>query len=309
MYTLSTPRRKVLLMGRSGAGKTSMRSIIFANYIPRETRRLGATIDIEHSQIRFLGDLMLSLWDCGGQDVFLDSYLGVQRENVFSEVQVLIYVFDIMSTECERDCQYFNKVLKSLLPSSPNAKVYCLLHKVDLVPEHQREAVFDERKRRVDEASKPISVEFFATSIWDETLYKAWSCMICGMVPQLAVLDKYLSNFCAISEGDEVVLFERATFLVISHATLRPHSDIHRFEKISNIIKRFKLSCNKNQSNFQSLQLRTSQFLAVIENFTSYTCLLHVSSGAEIQPAAIILNIRCARKHFENILVAVYSLE
>jgi len=59
-------RRKVLLMGRSGAGKTSMRSIIFANYVPRETRRLGVTMDVEHSQIRFLGDLMLSLWDCGG---------------------------------------------------------------------------------------------------------------------------------------------------------------------------------------------------------------------------------------------------
>lgn len=31
-------------MGKSGSGKTSMRSIIFANYIARDTRRLGATI-------------------------------------------------------------------------------------------------------------------------------------------------------------------------------------------------------------------------------------------------------------------------
>jgi Ras-related GTP-binding protein A/B len=36
-------RKKVLLMGKSGSGKTSMRSIIFANYIARDTRRLGAT--------------------------------------------------------------------------------------------------------------------------------------------------------------------------------------------------------------------------------------------------------------------------
>lgn len=34
---------KVLLMGKSGSGKTSMRSIIFANYIARDTRRLGYT--------------------------------------------------------------------------------------------------------------------------------------------------------------------------------------------------------------------------------------------------------------------------
>ncbi len=37
------PPSQVLLMGKSGSGKTSMRSIIFANYIARDTRRLGAT--------------------------------------------------------------------------------------------------------------------------------------------------------------------------------------------------------------------------------------------------------------------------
>ena len=34
-------------MGKSGSGKTSMRSIIFANYIARDTRRLGATSEWE----------------------------------------------------------------------------------------------------------------------------------------------------------------------------------------------------------------------------------------------------------------------
>lgn len=72
-----------------------MRSIIFANYIARDTRRLGATskhiddplnqvvfnlivifilnnlskiflVDVEHSHVRFLGNLVLNLWDCGG---------------------------------------------------------------------------------------------------------------------------------------------------------------------------------------------------------------------------------------------------
>jgi len=57
------------------------------------------------------------------------------------------------------------------------------------------------------------------------------------------MLESSLQNFCNICEADEVVLFERATFLVISHSTKKPHHDIHRFEKISNIIKQFKLSC------------------------------------------------------------------
>ena len=34
-------RKKVLLMGKSGAGKTSMRSIIFASWIANDVQRLG----------------------------------------------------------------------------------------------------------------------------------------------------------------------------------------------------------------------------------------------------------------------------
>lgn len=59
-------KRKVLLMGKSGSGKSSMRSIIFSNYVAKDVRRLGATIDVEHSHVKFMGNLTLNLWDCGG---------------------------------------------------------------------------------------------------------------------------------------------------------------------------------------------------------------------------------------------------
>lgn len=58
--------QKVLLMGRNGAGKTSMRSIIFANYLAKDTYRIAYTVEVNHSRVRFLGNLVLNLWDCGG---------------------------------------------------------------------------------------------------------------------------------------------------------------------------------------------------------------------------------------------------
>lgn len=47
--------KKLLLMGGNGAGKTSMHSIIFANYPANEAIGLGLTVDIDESKIRFLG--------------------------------------------------------------------------------------------------------------------------------------------------------------------------------------------------------------------------------------------------------------
>lgn len=52
-----------------------------------------------------------------------------------------------------------------------------------------------------------------------------------------------------------MVLFERATFLVIAHATERQHDDVHRFEKISNIVKQFKLSVSKTSHEFEGMMV------------------------------------------------------
>lgn len=51
-------------MGKSGSGKTSMRSIIFANYIARDTRRLGATselstIGVRSTVLRFINTVII----------------------------------------------------------------------------------------------------------------------------------------------------------------------------------------------------------------------------------------------------------
>ena len=184
-------------MGKSGSGKTSMRSIIFANYIARDTRRLGATIDVEHSHVRLLGNLTLNLWDCGGQEAFMENYFASQRENIVRHVevsdvevvvdvallvvlclcspQVLIYVFDVESRELEKDMHYYQSCLEAILQNSTRAKVFCLIHKMDLVQEDQRDLIFNEREEDLKRLSRPIDCKCFRTSIWDETLYKVGS--------------------------------------------------------------------------------------------------------------------------------------
>jgi Ras-related GTP-binding protein A/B len=48
------------------------------------TLHLGATIDVGQDHVRFLGDRILNLWDCGGQDEFMDSYPSTQRSTISS---------------------------------------------------------------------------------------------------------------------------------------------------------------------------------------------------------------------------------
>ncbi|XP_071949653.1 ras-related GTP-binding protein A isoform X1 [Antedon mediterranea] len=294
-------KKKVLLMGKSGSGKTSMRSIIFANYIARDTRRLGATIDVEHSHVRFLGNLVLNLWDCGGQEAFMENYFASQRDNIFRNVEVLIYVFDVESRELEKDMHYYQSCLEAILQNSPDANIFCLIHKMDLVQEDQRDVIFKEREDDLKRLSKPLICTCFRTSIWDETLYKAWSSIVYLLIPNVRQLETNLQKFADIIDADEVLLFERATFLVISHCQRKPHKDVHRFEKISNIIKQFKLSCSKLAASFQSMEVRNSNFASFIDVFTSNTYVMVIMSDPTIPSAATLINIKNARKHFERL--------
>ena len=393
--------------------------------------RLSPTLDVEHHHVRFLGDLVLNLWDCGGQDAFYESYFERDRETIFRSVELLIYVFDIESDCPEKDFDHFAGVLEAMEENSPDARIFVLVHKMDLVAEEERELILEDRKRLIEESCLGVGVQHFqcfGTSIWDETLYKAWSEIVTNLIPNIGVLESHLSDFCRICDADEVVLFERATFLVISHAQAKrdnnddgvgggvkglitdereqhhyddsnedgidingevgwaenvedlaaerqgdmsssPHSqlsspihnfgedgmivpqtpvstgggnangnaaaiprpnqaggkapsnqitpsptpqfDAHRFEKISNIVKQFKLSCGKAQSQFQGMDVRNSKFTAFIDAFTANTYIMVIVSskqqvngewGTGVHKAATLLNIQKARSHFEQFI-------
>lgn len=300
-------------MGKSGAGKTSMRSIIFANYMARDCLRLAPTLDVEHTNVRFLGNLVLNLWDCGGQFRFFESYF--ESDTIFRNVEVLIYVFDIDSSDLSNDINLFVGILDALERCSPDATIFVLIHKMDLIPEEERDQEFNKRAALVQSKSDHFKMQCFATSIWDETLYRAWSRIVYSLIPNVELLERQLQDFSSICGADEVVLFERATFLVISHASSLDHYDSHRFERISNIIKQFKISCSKTQSQFQGMEVRNSQFTAFIDTFTGNTYIMIViaskqqndskngtltSSSSKIPTTLIQLNIAAAKRHFEK---------
>lgn len=301
-------KKKVLLMGKSGAGKTSMRSIIFANYMARDTMRLSPTLDVEHTHVRFLGNLVLNLWDCGGQYRFYESYFDSQRDTIFRNVEVLIYVFDIDSGDLENDISLFDGILDAMEQSSPDASIFVLIHKMDLYNEAEREKAFTERAALIQSRSSQFKMKCFATSIWDETLYRAWSAIVYSLIPNVKILEQQLNDFCTICDADEIVLFEKATFLVISHISKLEETkyDSHRFERISNIIKQFKLSCSKTLSQLQGMEVRNHQYSAFIDAFTAdtYIMVIMAQEGAKVPTSLTQLNINAAKKHFERFMLA-----
>jgi len=291
------------LMGRSGSGKTSMRSIIFANYLARDTKNMFYTVDVENSNVKLLGDLNLNLWDCGGQDTYMDGYFNNQKDRIFSNVQVLIYLFDIETSEHAKDLRYFKSCLDALQAYSPGSAVFCLIHKMDLIPDDQRQQVFKQKENELRNlsASFRFRIKYFPTSIWDATLYKAWSSIVHSLIPNIALIQSNLDRFADACDADEVVLFESATLLDISHVTRREHSFVQRFEQMSNIVKQFKLNCSRSSAQLRTIHIRNASFDVFLSEFTPTTFIMVVVSDRAIEPALTMENIEMARHHFAKL--------
>ena len=102
----------------------------------------------------------------------MDSYLSTQQSTIFSHVGVLIYVFEVESRNMLKDLEYYTDCLNALRKYSPEANVFLLVHKMDLVRAPQRRVVLDKRARELRQVSGEILVTTFGTSIYDESLYK-----------------------------------------------------------------------------------------------------------------------------------------
>lgn len=188
------------------------------------------------------------------QDAFTETYLGPQRPHVFSSVGVLIYVFDVESRSFDgpnpRDLNTYTDVISALAEYSPSAYVFALVHKLDLVQVEYREKVVRDREKAIRERSGPYAsgingVKVYGTSIWDQSLYGAWGAIVHCLIPDLDVIEGYLRRLARETRAEEVVLFERATFLTVTNVVSKigeqnPYGD--RQERLSNVIKTFKHS-------------------------------------------------------------------
>lgn len=174
---------------------------------------------------------------------------------MFDDVGVLIYVFDVESSDfsdgahghSDRDLQTYSSIISALDEFSPNARIFTLVHKMDLVATEYRNEVTRAKNAAIIARSGRFArtMGTYATSIWDETLYRAWGNIVNSLIPNLDIVEDGLRDLQEVTEAEEVVLFEQNTFLTVTRVGSavgdeNPKKD--RYERLSNIIKTFKNS-------------------------------------------------------------------
>lgn len=252
---------------------------------------------------------------CVRQDSFVESYLNNRRSYVFNNAAVLIFVFDISSKESAADMMSFSRTIGALHEYSPGSKIFVLIHKMDLIPPDQKTATLQRKTKEirascVDEGFAPEQVDFWATSIWDQSLYKAWTQIVYFLVPNATTIEGMLQKLAGLLDARELILYERTTCLVITHITRdgeksNPFAD--RFERISSILKTHKHSMAKHtgamasEVSFAEMQIKTGAFMFFITRLTENTNLAVVMPSDEGAFNSARVNVQLAKREFAHL--------
>ncbi|MFW9852962.1 MAG: ADP-ribosylation factor-like protein [Candidatus Thorarchaeota archaeon] len=165
-------RLKVVFIGLTQAGKTSIVQVAMEDYLPQETMSNPATVDISRKIIKKEKTPIL-VFDVGGQFQYIERIFKDWRDKTFSDVNIAVFVIDAMDYEKYSNAKhYFDLTAKNLYQYSSDALFYLYIHKMDLIPKDERENKVNEIKEFF-ELFKYSKIKIFQTSIYEDSIYKA----------------------------------------------------------------------------------------------------------------------------------------
>ncbi len=191
-HTNSNNMKKIVLMGLSNAGKTCIYERVFEGKKPWELIHQTATKGIAYRDYEIGQMTKPMIWDLGGQQQYLDEYHGPLRKNIFRKASILLYVVDITDYERFDNAMIeFEWGVNQILLYNPNAKLNVFLHKSDLV--RDKDSVVSHIKK-VFSKNMSYEINYHLTSIFDESLFKAWSDIIRELSPKSTFINSILKQ-------------------------------------------------------------------------------------------------------------------
>lgn len=265
----TTSAQKLLVLGRAGTGKTTIKKIIFEGEDPKEllVNPLDPTRGLSPSVYSWL-DLKIGLFDSSGQE--LDSLLNNKDEYdlAFDNTDVIIYVLDYPKWINDPDdiiaeVQRINDIIKF---NSYPAGLILFIHKIDLIDKKNRKGVL---KKITNKLKEKFQFPIYFTSIHPEfifSLYNAFYEILANYSDETIHLKKILDGF--IEEAPKSMFFiTNQNNSIISQSTSKDFNFgiiNHSHKLIAQITQTFEDM--SNNGNIEHLILSGQNELSLILN-------------------------------------------
>ena len=191
-----------------------------------------------------------------------------------------------------------------MLELSPKAKIYIFANKIDKLLDNQKNPIFSKIKEifekvEIKDNSKAI---YLPTSIFDISLYKAMSNIYSDLIPKMDKIKELLKKLVTASWADEAVLLEKNTLIKICSFNEKEFKDYERFEKISELIKKFKNTCRLGSISFKDIFIKTINNIIYIDEFENSTYIIIAFQNLKTTLELVKISIEICKKTFKEII-------
>ena len=258
--------KKIVLMGLSNAGKTCIYERVFEGKQPWELMHSTATKGIDYRNYQVGSFSKPMIWDLGGQQQYLDEYHGPLRDNIFKKAAVLLYVIDASDADRFENARIeFEWSLNEILSSNPKATINIFLHKIDLI--HDKNELIQYLKNFFCQNTSH-KINFYPTSIFDESLFTAWSGIIREISPKSTFINSILKLLKNQEGVKDALLIEKASGLACG-STL----EVSKEDVVIGMISLLIVTCDKVTRNmklesFKEFRLKTTSNYLLLTDVT-----------------------------------------
>jgi len=151
------------------------------------------------------------VWDFPGQIDYFETP-NFDMDSIFGEIGALIWVIDAQDDYLEAVTR-LNGTILNLQRSYPNINVEVFIHKVDGLSDEykldiQRDITIRIQDELSDQGYENAPVTFHLTSIYDFSIFEAFSKVIQKLIPRLGQLEALLTSLCRTCRFEKAYLFD-----------------------------------------------------------------------------------------------------
>lgn len=227
---------KVLLCGPHRGGKTSILKVVFQKMSPHETLFLESTQKAEVTSVNRNALVRFKVIDLNGSTVFDDN----SDPMLFSRTGVVVFVIDAQEEPYGESLAMAKKIIELAHKINPKISFDILIHKVDgdqfFSDDHKTEIQREIHSKLTDELQDKVDAQitFHCTSIYDHTIFEAFSKVVQKLIPQLPVLEQCLDYLITNSRMEKAYLFDVVSKVYI--ASDPQPVDLQSYELCSDMI-------------------------------------------------------------------------
>ena len=201
------------------SGKSSIHKVVFQKMSPPETLFLESTSKLFKDDVSNSSFIQFSVWDFPGQlDIFDPTF---NAEAVFGGCGALVFVIDAQDDYLDA-LSKLNSTVTRAYRVNPEIKCEVFIHKVDgLSDDTKMETQRDIHQKATDELAESglegqIHLTFYLTSIYDHSIFEAFSKVVQKLIPQLPTLENMLNIFVSNSNAEKAFLFDVVSKIYIA---------------------------------------------------------------------------------------------